>query len=61
MLSLRSFHLLFLAAAIVVSAGFGVWACFHAHLVPGILSLAVGIALVVYGAYFAGKTERIDT
>ena len=57
-LSLRSFHLVFVVIAIVLTAGFGVWGMLHAHATAGSVSLVLGALLILYGAYFAGRAER---
>jgi hypothetical protein len=59
MLSLKSFHFVFIAVAIVVTAGFGTWGLFNHYRLLGTLSLALSIALVVYEAYFAARSERL--
>ena len=59
MLSLRSFHIVFVALSIVLAAGLGVWGLFNSYPILGTLSLGAGVLLVVYWGYFAGKTERI--
>ena len=57
MLSLRSFHLFFIALSIVLTAGFGMWGLLNHYIVLGVLSLGVGVLLVVYGGHFMGKAE----
>jgi hypothetical protein len=57
-LSLKSFHLVFIAIAIVLTAGFGIWGLLNHYPVAGSLSLIVGALLVLYGAYFAGRAQR---
>jgi len=59
MLSLKSFHLFFLAIAIVFTAGFGMWGVLNNYHVLGGICLAAGILLVIYGGYFAAKMQRI--
>jgi hypothetical protein len=59
MLSLKSFHLFFLALAIVLTSGFGMWGLLNHYSLLGSLSIAVGILLVIYGGYFAAKAQRI--
>ena len=58
-LTLSSFHLVVLAAAIVVTAGFGLWGLLNGYAAAGALSLIVGAGLIVYGAYFAGRVKRM--
>ena len=57
-LSLKSFHLVFIAVAIVFAAGFGIWALLNYYPWSGALSLIIGALLVLYGAYFAGRAQR---
>jgi hypothetical protein len=59
MLSLRSFHLLFIALSIVLASGFGTWGLFNHYAVLGALSLGLAVLLAVYGGYFAWKAENI--
>lgn len=59
MLDLKSFHLVLVALAIVLTAGAGTWGVLNGHAALGTISLAVGVVLVVYLAYFAGRAERI--
>jgi hypothetical protein len=59
MLSLKSFHLFFVALAIVLTAAFGMWGLLNHYRLLGALSLVVGGLLVVYETYFAAKAERI--
>jgi hypothetical protein len=59
MLSLKSFHVVFIALSIIITAGFGMWGVLNSYRLSGAVSLAVSGALVIYGAYFAAKAERI--
>ena len=58
MLSLRSFHAFFIFASIVLAAGFGVWGLRHDYGLASALSFALGIALIGYLGYVAGKLAR---
>jgi hypothetical protein len=58
MLDLKSFHLFFIAAAIIVMSGFGVWGLLNDYKLLGIISLAIGMLLIPYGAYFAARIQR---
>ena len=65
-LSLRSFHLFFIAASVVLSAWVGVWgiqswraAGGAAGLGMGVLFLALGVVLAVYGIRVRRKLQRI--
>jgi hypothetical protein len=59
MLTLKSFHVFFIAISIVLTAGVGAWGFFNHYPVLGALSLLLSVLLVVYGAYFAAKPKRI--
>lgn len=59
MLSLRSFHLFFIALSIVLVSGFGMWGLLNHYVALGALSLGIAALLVVYGGYFVGKAETI--
>jgi uncharacterized membrane protein len=66
-MSLRAFHLLFIALSVVLTAFFAAWAVGQyqaAHNAIYVLacigSLALGIALAFYGAMFQRKTRRIS-
>ena len=59
MLSLKSFHLILLAVAIILTAGVGMWGLLNDHKLLGAVSLGAGVLLVVYGGYFAAEAERI--
>ena len=59
MLTLKSFHLFFIAISIVLTAGVGVWGLLNHYQVLGAFSLLLGVVLVAYGPYFAAKAERI--
>ncbi|MBZ5556604.1 MAG: hypothetical protein LAO77_04945 [Acidobacteriia bacterium] len=64
-MSLRAFHLLFIAVSVMLTVFFAVWAAaqynvaHHAGFaVTGVASLACGVALTVYGTAFQRKTRR---
>jgi hypothetical protein len=59
MLDLKSFHMFFIWLAIVVTAGVGVWGLLNGYAVLGVISLAVGVALIVYSAMFARRAQRV--
>ncbi len=59
MLNLKSFHLLVAFLGIVIAAGVGTWAVLHQHAVGGTIALAIGVLLIVYVGYFAGKAQSI--
>jgi hypothetical protein len=58
MLDLKSFHIFLIAAAIMLMSGLGVWGLLNDHKLLGIISLAIGILLIPYGAYFAARIQR---
>jgi hypothetical protein len=66
-MSLRAFHLLFIAVSVVLTAYFGAWAIGEyrsgqgaVYLAAGVGSLASGVALAVYGALFQKKTRNLS-
>jgi hypothetical protein len=61
MLSLRSFHVLIILAAIVLAAGCGAWALVHHQLLFGVIAFALGGLLVVYWASFMTRRENTRT
>jgi hypothetical protein len=65
-MSLRAFHLLFIALSVVLTAFFAAWAAGQYRLaqdvsyaIAGAASLLAGAALAVYGAAFQRKTRRL--
>ncbi len=66
MSSLRAFHLFFIAVSVVLAAFFAAWAAGQysagherIYIVVGVLSLACGLGLAVYGAKFQKKTKGL--
>jgi hypothetical protein len=67
-MSLKAFHLIFIIAATLLTAGFGVWAIREytrgegstGVFVSGIVSLLVTLALAWYGPYFCRKLKHIS-
>lgn len=64
-MSLRAFHLLFIALSVVLAAFFAAWAAGEyrsAHdlryALVGVMSLASGAGLAAYGAAFRRRTRR---
>ena len=64
-MSLRAFHLLFIALSIILTVFLAVWAGAQYQSAGGtgfvlaaVLSLACGVALTVYGTVFQRKTRR---
>ena len=66
-MSLRAFHLFFIALSVILTAFFAAWAFGQyrtesaiGYAVTGVASLAAGVGLVVYGAAFQKKTKRMS-
>ncbi len=66
-MSLRAFHILFIALSVVLTAFFAAWAYGQyrvdpqvSYLVTAVVSLVAGVGLVVYGAAFLKKTKRLS-
>ncbi len=64
-MSLKSFHLFFIVAAVLCSIGLSVWAYVQTTVTPGanfiVMALASGglaVALSIYGIWFAVKKAR---
>jgi len=64
--SLKAFHIFFIAASVVLAVGVGVWGVYiHVQetnvslLLFGIGSFAVGAALVVYGVKVLRRLQRL--
>ena len=65
-MSLKAFHIFFIAVSVLLSFGFGVWGIYthltHGNLwfmIMGIASFIIGIALVIYGINFLQKLKHI--
>lgn len=66
-LSLRSFHLFFVAASVVLSAGVGVWGVRSwratgsgSDLAFGVIFFVAGALLALYGFQVRRKLRRLD-
>ena len=66
-MSLKAFHVVFVAASILLALGFGAWSLsnyFHGgqllDLVFGAGSLLAGVALIVYGVFVLKKLKNIS-
>ncbi len=61
-MSLKTFHIVFIVLAILLSAGCALWA-FANHTATGfgVCSIVVGLALVIYGVWFLKKSRHIIT
>ena len=65
-MSLRAFHLLFIALSVILTAFFAAWAAgqyLSAHdvsyAITGLMSLASGVGLVFYGVAFQKRTRKL--
>ena len=66
-MGLKAFHVVFIAASILLALGFAAWA-FNDYsetkqrldLVMGTASAVVGLVLLVYGKYFLKKLRNIS-
>jgi ABC-type phosphate transport system permease subunit len=66
-MSLKAFHIVFVAASILLAFGFGIWSLLSykeenrtLDLVFGIGSLLAGVALVIYGRFVLRKLKNIS-
>lgn len=66
-MSLKAFHVIFITAASALAFGFGVWMIraykadgTNADLAYGVVSLAVGVALLVYEGFFLKKLKNVS-
>ena len=64
-MSLKNIHLFFIATAILLAVGCGVWGVWASaednkpiYLAFGIVSFAIGVILVGYGLWFFRKLKR---
>ncbi|MFT7443379.1 MAG: hypothetical protein ACI9AF_000274 [Granulosicoccus sp.] len=65
-MSIKGFHLIFIAIAAIFFAGFGIWALFineketgTAMVIAGVITLIASVGLIFYGFYFRRKTKDI--
>lgn len=65
-LSLKAFHIFFIAVSVLTAFGFGVWSVLayaeeggFGYLAMGGLSFIVGIALIIYGINFLHKLKHV--
>jgi len=65
-MSLRAFHLLFIALSVILAAFFAAWATGQyrvgheiGYAITGLVSLAAAAGLAVYGAIFRRKTRNL--
>jgi hypothetical protein len=66
-MSLRAFHLLFIALSVILTAFFGAWAFGEyragqgaVYVVTAVASLAAAVGLVAYAVAFQKKTKRFS-
>ena len=66
-MSLKAFHIFFIAISVLFSFGFGVWGIsYHFtdpnvwYLIMGITSFVIGVALIIYGINFLHKLKHIS-
>ena len=66
-MSLKSFHIFFIVVSAITVFGFGIWGVYIfiteadvSYLLMAIPSLAVGVALVIYGIKFLQKLKDIS-
>jgi hypothetical protein len=61
-MSLKAFHVFFIAMSILLAAGCAVWAFANGVEAGfGIASAVVAVALVIYGGFFLKKSKGIIT
>ena len=65
-MSIKGFHLIFIAIAAIFCAGYGVWALFFNErdtdpkvAISGVITLIASVSLVIYGIYFRRKSKDI--
>jgi uncharacterized membrane protein len=67
-MSLKTFHIIFITATVLLAFGFGAWLIkdFFSpehgvwNLVFGLASIATGVGLIVYEFYFLKKTRDLS-
>jgi hypothetical protein len=66
-LSLKAFHITFIAASVLAALGFAAWAAWQrfavgngAYTVLGLVALVVGVGLIFYGLAFARKIKALQ-
>ena len=60
MLDLKSFHIVLIAASIVLMSGFGVWGLLNDYQLLGAIAMAIAVLLVGYFGYFAAGARRVQ-
>jgi len=66
-MSLKAFHVVFVAASILLAFGFGIWSLLSykdesrtLDLIFGIGSLLAGVVLIIYGGFVLRKLKHIS-
>lgn len=66
-MSLKTFHIIFIVASILLLLGFGIWAVREymrtdsiGMLIMGVASLCGFVGLLFYGRYFLKKSKHIN-
>ncbi len=60
-MSLKAFHIFFISVSVLCTFGFGIWLLRNeegAAILPGIVSIAIGVGLIGYGILFLRKTRH---
>ncbi len=65
-MSLKAFHIFFIAVSVLLTFGFGVWGVYYHltysnlwYLIMGTASFVIGIVLIIYGINFLHKLKHI--
>ncbi|RMD93559.1 MAG: hypothetical protein D6814_15490 [Calditrichaeota bacterium] len=66
-MSLKAFHIIFIAVSILLAIGFGIW-CMRAYsaasnsiyLAGSVLSLLFAVGLILYGIWFLKKLKKVN-
>ena len=66
-MSLKTFHLIFVTAAVLLAFGFGAWLANNffsdggvMNLIFAFVSVAAGVGLIFYERYFLKKTKNVS-
>jgi hypothetical protein len=65
-MSLKTFHVIFIACAVIMCFGFGVWGMMNSQtggfgaMLGGVLGFGAGIALIVYEIWFLRKLRGVS-
>jgi hypothetical protein len=58
-MTLKWFHIVFIALSMLLTIGIGVWGLFNQFIALGVVSLAGSAALCVYAPYFLRKARQL--